>query len=81
MKTNIAITIAFGIIILGLVGITGLTVNNRERGLKSATYNRFVACSLSIPPVNRTQSLINKCWTIAEKDTGVKVNHFQNVHE
>lgn len=80
MKSNLPVIGAFLVIIACLIGITFLTLSNRGRGLTTATYNRFEACTLSIPPEARNQVLINKCWAIAENSTGIEVDHFSNVH-
>lgn len=43
---------------------------------ENRTYNRFIACGLSVPADNRTQEKIDACWEMAQQDTGTEVKRY-----
>lgn len=45
---------------------------------QSATYNRFIACALSVPALERDQKKIDQCWVLAQSDTGLQVKRYDN---
>ena len=76
MKNYILIG-GFGILILGYMYIiqTGTQELNRL-GRENNTYHRTTACILSVPLANRTDSYISNCYTQAERENNIRVDHF-----
>lgn len=77
-KVKVMLAAALPTIVLVSVSclLLWLTIDNRERSRTNATYLRFNACSLNIPPSQRAGSDIDRCWDAAEQATGVNVPHF-----
>lgn len=44
---------------------------------ENRTYNRFIACGLSVPAEMRSPDLIDECWDEAISDTGHSVKRYQ----
>lgn len=43
---------------------------------QSQAYNRYNACVLSIPALERDITAIDHCWIEAQKDTGIEVKRY-----
>lgn len=43
---------------------------------QSQAYNRYNACVLSIPALDRNPAAIDHCWIEAQKDTGIEVKRY-----
>ena len=43
---------------------------------ESQAYNRYNACVLSVPPLERDIAKIDTCWIEAQKDTGIEVKRY-----
>lgn len=43
---------------------------------ENQAYNRYNACVLSIPALERTSEIIDRCWSQAQKDTGIEVKRY-----
>lgn len=43
---------------------------------ENQAYNRYNACVLSIPALERTKEVIDKCWNSAQQDTGIEVKRY-----
>lgn len=43
---------------------------------ENQAYNRYNACVLSVPPLDRDTKKIDKCWVEAQKDTGIEVKRY-----
>lgn len=75
---NFLIGIAFGLIILSLVGIYTKMNTNHSTGVQNNGYIRVTNCILSSPLQNGTRpvSLINECYTRVEHDLGIKLTRY-----
>lgn len=73
-----AITAAmFALVLLGTALVfyfLALRVGNIAR--ENQAYDRYNACVLSVPADDRDTAKINRCWTEAQKDTGVEVKRY-----
>lgn len=43
---------------------------------ENQTYDRYNACVLSIPALERDQNRIDRCWTQVQQDTGREVKRY-----
>lgn len=43
---------------------------------ENQAYNRYNACVLSVPALERNKEKIDHCWEEAQKDTGVEVKRY-----
>lgn len=43
---------------------------------ENQAYNRYNACVLSIPALERDERVIDTCWDEAQKDTGIEVKTY-----
>jgi hypothetical protein len=62
-----------------MVAFIGTQISKQYRA--NETYTRFTTCVLSIPPRERTQSLIDRCWDRVIADTNVDVIRYDKITE
>lgn len=67
---------AFTITIFLLISNRNETLQNRQNGLVSQTYNRATNCFAATSPTKRTPTYVKECYAKAEKATGVTIQHY-----
>lgn len=75
---NKAIVVTVAGIILCMSGMLFYFLSLRLGNVakENQTYNRYISCVLSVPPVGRDQGKIDQCWTQVQKDTGIQVKRY-----
>ncbi len=74
---RIVTIITVGLVFVG-VGILFYFLSLRlgDIARENQAYNRYNACVLSVPPSDRDENKINKCWESAQQDTGIEVKRY-----
>ena len=60
------------------VGLFSFLANLNRLGRENNTYHRTVACILSVPLADRTDSYISQCYQGAEAKNDIQVDRYGN---
>lgn len=73
-----AVTIFVTTLVLVMTGILFYFLSLRlgDIARENQAYNRYNACVLSVPALERDQAKIDRCWNQAQADTGIEVKRY-----
>jgi hypothetical protein len=63
-------------VIIGFFLVYAGIHTNRRISRENQTYDRGVACIVSINAKDRSQDQIERCWEQVQKDTGVEIKRY-----
>ena len=65
-------------LVLAITGILFYFLSLRlgDTAKQNNAYNRYNACVLSVPSLDRDVAKIDRCWVEVQKDTGIEVKKY-----